>query len=427
MKILNDIPTGSGMELLELGLKRAGFWGSEIDGVLDASLLKQAISDFQLFAGLEATGKTNASTWTALSPYLTGYIDYRIKSGDTLDSIAKRYGTTIRSIEVANPDIIPEQLQMDSAIVVPLPFDIVSTDISFSSYLMAYELAGLSARYPFIHPKVIGSSVMGRKLYSMDIGSGKNNVFYNASHHANEWITSHLLMKFLEDYAKAFVSGEELGGINVSDIFTSSTITLVPLVNPDGVDLVTGALNGSQYYENAKLLSEHYQNIAFPSGWKANINGTDLNLQYPAGWHLAREIKRSKGYIYPGPRDYVGDSPLSEPESRAVYNLTNEHNFSLTLSYHTQGKVIYWKYDDYLPPNSWEIAQEFSRLSGYALEETPGESGNAGYKDWFIQTFDRPGYTFEAGLGINPLPLSQFDKIYQDNIGVLTSAAIISF
>ena len=54
-----------------------------------------------------------------------------------------------------------------------------------------------------------------------------------------------------------------------------------------------------------------------------------------------------------------------------------------------------------------------------SLEETPSASGYAGYKDWFILEYDKPGYTIEAGLGTNPLPMSQFEKIYRDNIGIL--------
>lgn len=57
--------------------------------------------------------------------------------------------------------------------------------------------------------------------------------------------------------------------------------------------------------------------------------------------------------------------------------------------------------------------------SGYSVEETPSLSGYAGYKDWFIQTYDRPGYTIEVGQGTSPLPLSQFDGIYADNLGIL--------
>jgi len=53
------------------------------------------------------------------------------------------------------------------------------------------------------------------------------------------------------------------------------------------------------------------------------------------------------------------------------------------------------------------------------VEETPIASGYAGYKDWFIQNYNRPGYTIEVGQGINPLPITQFAQIYQDNVGIL--------
>lgn len=87
----------------------------------------------------------------------------------------------------------------------------------------------------------------------------------------------------------------------------------------------------------------------------------DLNLQFPANWEEARQIKYNLGFRTPAPRDYVGVSPLSQPESRALYDFTIKNNFRLTISYHTQGRVIYWRYLDYLPENSFEIAKEFSK------------------------------------------------------------------
>ena len=103
-----------------------------------------------------------------------------------------------------------------------------------------------------------------------------------------------------------------------------------------------------------------------------------------------------------------------------MYDYTLSYSPSLTLSYHTQGNVIYWKFLDYNPPGAYTIGQRFSSASSYALESTPYASGFAGYKDWYIQTYNLPGYTIEAGLGENPLPISDFDGIYAANLGILT-------
>ena len=71
------------------------------------------------------------------------------------------------------------------------------------------------------------------------------------------------------------------------------------------------------------------------------------------------------------------------------------------------------------------IGQEFSKVSGYNLENTPYNSSFAGYKDWFIEQYNKPGYTIEAGLGENPLPISQFNKIYNDNLGILVLGSVL--
>ena len=50
-------------------------------------------------------------------------------------------------------------------------------------------------------------------------------------------------------------------------------------------------------------------------------------------------------------------------------------------------------------PGSAAIARQFAAVSGYAVADTPYASGHAGYKDWFIQDYRRPGFTIEAGSG----------------------------
>ena len=300
---------------------------------------------------------------------------------------------------------------------------IVSTNIPITSARNTQLIQALARQYPIISVRQFGTTAFGRPLWAMTIGSGERKVLFTAAHHANEWITAYVLLRFAEELAAAISSGGTLYGIPASTL-ANTEITLVPLVDPDGVDLVTGAIApGSVEYELARILGDNYPDIPFPDGWKANLMGVDLNLQYPAGWLRAREIKFSQGFTRPGPRDYVGRAPLNQLESRALAELTEEIDPDLVLAYHTQGKVIYWQFDDIEVPGAEALANDFARTSGYGLEEVPMESAFAGYKDWFIQYFRRPGFTIEVGEGENTLPLSQFEEIYRDNLGILTAAA----
>lgn len=417
---------GPYVELLQLGLRRSGYLSTPPDGKFGPQT-QSAVIRFQRQNGLSPDGIVGPLTYAALRPYLTGYTVHEIRKGDTFYKLSKEFNTPIEYIVSANPDVDPFNLSSGNKIIVPFGFNVIPTNINYSYLLTELCIEGLLARYPQITRGIIGRSVLGKNIYTLKIGNGNKQVMYNASHHANEWITTPLLLKFTEEYLKSYIFMASIGGFSASYIFNTATINIVPLVNPDGVDLVTGAIDkASTTYKNAERIAADYPSIPFPSGWKANISGTDINLNYPAGWENAREIKYSQGFISPSPRDFVGTEPLSAPESRAMVNYTQENNFRLTLSYHTQGEVIFWKYLDYLPPNSFDIGLQLSAASGYTLETTPPESAYAGYKDWFIQTYNLPGYTIEAGSGTNPLPITDFNKIYGDNEKLLVYAALLS-
>ncbi len=267
---------------------------------------------------------------------------------------------------------------------------------------------------------------MGKPLWSLTMGRGENRVLYSAAHHANEWITATLLLYFTEALAGAFARGEKLFGQSAAEILDYARLCLVPLVDPDGVDLVTGELQAGQSYDAAAAIAARRPEIPFPSGWKANIRGVDLNLQYPAMWDEARRIKTAAGFTGPAPANWVGPAPLSAPESRALAALTRRFDPALTLAYHTQGEVIYWRFADIEIPGAQDIAGTFSAVSGYAAAETPYASSFAGFRDWFIQSFRRPGFTVEAGRGVNPLPLSDFEGIWRANRGILTLGALVT-
>ena len=418
METLRFGSRGAQVEYLQLALQRAGYRDLALDGIFGART-RDAVRDFQQRNGLFPDGVVGRLTWNRLMPYLKGYTTYTVRRGDTFYNIAQKFGTDLRRILTANPTINPQNLQIGSVVYVPYDFALVPTNVQYSYVLLTLLTEGLAVRYPFLKTGSFGQSVMGKNLVYIRIGTGAKEVFYNAAHHANEWLTTPVLLKFTEEYADAFSQGGSIGGTPTNTLFRNYSLYLAPMVDPDGVDLVTGVLSSGGYYNQALRIAEQYPQVSFPSGWKANIAGVDLNLQYPANWDEAKRIKFEQGFTSPAPRDYVGKAPLVAPESYAVYRFTKSHNFLLTLSYHSQGKLIYWKYLDYEPARSREIADYFGEVSGYSVEETPYASGFAGYKDWFIETYNRPGYTIEVGLGQSPLPVSQFPEIYRANLGIL--------
>ena len=185
-------------------------------------------------------------------------------------------------------------------------------------------------------------------------------------------------------------------------------------------------INGFFTKKRSYNIDNHSIFLNFILGWYIlNTRGVDLNLQFPAGWQNAKNIKYSQGYVRPAPRDFVGFGPLTEPEALAVYNFTLQHNFRLVIAYHTQGQEIYWTFQNYNPPMAEFIGQQFSKVSGYELAEVPYNSSFAGYKDWFIQNYNKPGYTIEAGIGENPLPIEQFNEIYKNNFGILVLGLVL--
>ncbi|WNF23844.1 M14 family metallopeptidase [Mesobacillus jeotgali] len=339
-------------------------------------------------------------------------VDYRIRAGDTLWKIAQSRNLQVDALLLANRNINPNGMYVGQMVKVPLriTWRIVQGKKNYDYASLMSDLRRLENVYPFMRVPSIGNSVLGKSIPETLIGNGNKRVHYNGSFHANEWITTPIIMTFMNDYLLALTNQTSIRGLSMQNYYGQTTLSIVPMVNPDGVDLV---LNGPPEAEpwNERVVELNRGSLDF-TGWKANIRGVDLNDQFPAKWELEKERNPSQ----PGPRDYVGPNPLSEPEAIAMAEMTRRRDFARVLAFHTQGEVIYWGFENLEPPESEAMVNEFARVSGYQPVKTI--ESYAGYKDWFIQDWRRPGFTVELGFGINPLPLSQFDEIYEEALGI---------
>lgn len=338
---------------------------------------------------------------------IPGYeLKFESSSGRSLQDIADLYQIPVETLFLVNG--ATEVTEPMFKVPVRIAQTVIRSNCLYSSDIFYRDIEKLCNCFPFIVSETIGNSVLGSDLIELRIGRGDRVIHYNGAFHANEWITSVILMKWINEIVGHLVAGDPL----FIERYEKVTLSIVPMVNPDGVDLsIKGVKNNTKCRD--EMIKINHGEIDF-YGWKANIRGVDLNNQFPAKWEIEKKRKLPKT---PAPRDYPGDAPLTEPEAIAMKQLAERRDFDIVFALHTQGKEIYWGYEGYEPPESKRLAERMEEVSHY--QAICYVDSHAGYKDWFIQTFRRPGFTIEIGKGINPLPLSLFSQVYEETKGIL--------
>lgn len=280
----------------------------------------------------------------------------------------------------------------------------------FDHSSLLYSIEHLESKYKFISVNNLGFSIFKRKIPIVTIGNGNKDILYIGAHHGMEWITSAILIKFIDDYCNYLNNNSKIFGISAKILYETRKIHIVPMLNPDGIEYSLHSVAEENILKQ-RLIKMNGNNTDF-SEWQANARGVDLNHNYSAGFGEYKIIEKDMGLINGAPGKYSGEYPESEPETSALCNYVRYIQPTLALTLHTQGEEIYYTSGDYTTAYSLPIAQTISRLSGYKIAIPSGSAKYGGFTDWFIEEFDRPSFTLECGRGRNPLPFSNLDSIY---------------
>lgn len=277
----------------------------------------------------------------------------------------------------------------------------------------------LFMQYNFLKKECIGESLCGRNIDAVSIGKGNQKILFCAAFHGMEWITTLVILRFVDELCNAAVSKRFFCGVRADTILKSRTLCVVPCVNPDGVEI---AVNGA---ETAGEYRELVESIGDTEHWQANAGGVDLNHNFDAGWQELKQLETENGITSPSRTRYGGTKPESEPESRAIARFCRTNKFCRAFAFHTQGEEIYWSYNSYKSEQAAYMAELMAHSSGYRVSEPEGLAVGGGFKDWFEERFELPAFTIEMGLGKNPLPIEQLDDIYEKTKQMLLLAIII--
>lgn len=265
----------------------------------------------------------------------------------------------------------------------------------------------------------LGTTADGREIWHFVVGNpdAEKQVFINAATHAREYLTAQLVMKQMAVYLQHVANGDFYGNVGYREMWGQVAVHVVPCVNPDGAALSQLGLDGIQTEEVMQAVRE----IAVMDGeeltdyyldtWKANALGTDINRNYDALW------EEYAGAGHPSSEMYKGEYPGSSIEAAAMIELTMNQSFLRTVSYHTQGSLIYWNF--YNVENFYREAYGFasalSFTTGYPLWDDFESIDALGYSDWCNYRCGIPSVTVECGYGEPPYMQDQFPEIWAEN------------
>lgn len=276
----------------------------------------------------------------------------------------------------------------------------------YSYEAMEQDLKRIAESYPrYVQLTSLGETLDHRQIYCLRI-HGDNQMNYGlpksmldsqriskkprtilvqAAMHAREWKNTQLVMMMAERFLRCYESDIMWEGIPYRQLLRNFDLYILPMTNPDGVQISQFGASGITDTGLRTSLQEMVKNqkgkpAAIYRRWKGNARGVDLNRNFAVG--------------FPCENVNPGKSPLSEPESRVLWDCITKLQPELVVNYHSTGQEIFYR-------RYFTGLEHMSRCTGYPLvQETGKPNGSLGD----MLTNEKIYWcTFETGIGRAPV------------------------
>ncbi len=226
------------------------------------------------------------------------------------------------------------------------------------------------------------------------------SVFFTATHHANEPLGVEICLYIVDYLCRNYLSDQE-----VKNWIDNLEIWLVPVVNPDGYQLI---FNDQSRFIWRKNLRDNNNDGKFTPA----IDGVDLNRNYDYHWAIEGDRFLHSSY-YPGP------FPFSEPETQAIRNLAERERFVIHLDFHSAGEMILYPFsnpqDEKVIATAKEIARNIEKRSSGDYYSIAPLNDNAGQCSlWMYNELGVLSFIVETGDSYFPTS-EEIDQIVEQN------------
>ncbi|MGB2959889.1 MAG: M14 family metallopeptidase, partial [Bacteroidota bacterium] len=291
--------------------------------------------------------------------------------------------------------------------------------MKLSSFYHTYDqILGEADALIETHPDLITKFAIGkttqedRTIYAIRISNDvafrqdKPAILFDGCHHADEIMGAEICTALMNELVTKYGSDPR-----ITDWVDSYEILIVPVVNVDGHHVVTSGID-PRWRKNTHDTNGNGVLYEYPEG-------VDLNRNYDFNWAHG-------GSSDPMSVRYRGPHPFSEAENRAMRGLAEEYRFILSLTYHSQGEVVYypWMWRGRKAPED-KLLTELANGLGSSIRTMAGDTtykaeygaGTVGQSyPWLYGRYGTFDFVVETGKGAHIFPDSDAARIIESNL-----------